>query len=1127
MPISKLLVANRGEIAIRVFRTAAELGVGSVAVYSSDDAESLHARRADEAIGLDGVGAAAYLDIDQIVAKAVEHGCDAVHPGYGFLAESAAFAAACHDAGITFVGPSPDALRLFGDKSAARQLALSAGAPVMEGSGGSLDLDGVRRFFGEHGGAPIVLKAVAGGGGRGLRAIDRAEEIEDAFARCTSEAKAAFGDGAVFAERFIPRARHIEVQIAADRHGAVTHVWERECSLQRRYQKVVEIAPAPALDADLRARILETAVALARAGGYENLGTFEFLVDLDRPGEFAFIEANARLQVEHTVTEEITGLDLVRCQLAIADGAALAEIGLAEPPATRGSAIQTRVNLERIDADGEVRPSGGTLARYRPPAGPGIRVDGYGAEGYATNPNFDSLCAKVIARSDGGYEQAARRAARALAEFELEGVASNIGFLQRILAHEAFPAADFHTRWIDEHAAELVEPVESTAVGSGAARHAGAIVENSLRDPLAALDFFRTGEGSRTEADVAAAHATVAPDIPAPPGTEAQRAPIQGTIIEILIAEGDAVQAGQELMVMSAMKMEHVISAENAGLIRQITVQVGDTIYEGHPLLFLEPTGEGAELGRVEAEIDLDRIRPDLQLNRDLHEMILDHKRPEPVAKRHAKGKRTARENIADLVAGGNFNEYMPLAVAAQRRMRSWEELRVKSPADGLICGLGTVNADLFDAQTASTAIISYDETVWAGTQGGRGHEKTDRMIETAHRLLTPLVFIAEGAGGRSGDSDWAYTRVAARNVRTFERLAELSGRVPMISITAGRCFAGNASMLGMCDIIIATEGSNIAMGGPAVIEGGGLGLFLPEELGPMEQQVPNGVVDIFVPDEAAAMEATRKYLSYFQGAIDDWECADQRLLRHVIPENRLRTYDVRKVIELMADTGSVLELRPQFGIGMVTALVRIEGRPVGIIANNNEHLGGAVDSPGSDKLARFAQLCDCWNIPVVTLVDTPGMMVGPEVEKTALVRHCHRVFVSLANLTTPKITLTLRKCYGLGGLAMICGSTEAGLVNLAWPTAEYGGMNLEAGVKLGARAELEQIEDLEERVAEYERRVADAYERGNAINAATVLESDDVIDPAETRQWILRLLDAHPQSEPIREGRRPYIDSW
>ena len=1132
MSIQRLLVANRGEIAVRVLRTATELGLATVAIHSSDDASSGHIQHADTVVPLDGIGPAAYLDGAQIIERALEHGCEAIHPGYGFLSENADFAHACEAAGITFVGPTPAALALFGDKAQARTLAERHGIPVLSGVNQAVDLDGARAFFDQLNGRPMVIKAVAGGGGRGMRAVNHADQLEDAFERCTREAQAAFGNGALFVESFIPRARHIEVQIVGDQHGAVTHVGERECTIQRRYQKLIEIAPSPTLSDDLRQRITSAAVELAAAGGYSNLGTFEFLVDTEADGEFAFIEANARLQVEHTVTEEVAGLDLVECQLRIAEGATLNDLGLDAPPSLRGFAIQARVNLERMREDGEVRPAAGALRAFRPPAGPGVRVDTYGYAGYAVNPNFDSLIAKVVARHPSGeFGHALRRAQRAIGEFQLEGPDSNLTFLSNILSHPEFIAGDVHTRWIDERVAELTETSDNGAAASGQAAWAGAKVENQVSDPLAALDFFRQGASAASldvnrglEEDRAG---FPAPEIIGPPGTEPLRAPIQGTIIEILVGEGDTVVAGQDAVIMNAMKMEHVLQADIGGIVQEITVSVGDIIWEGHPLVFIEPADVGPAVDDGSGDIDLDYIRPDLQHNIDLHEALLDHNRPGPVARRHAKGKRTARENIAQLVEGGTWTEYMPLAVAAQRRNRSWEELRVVSPADGLLCGIGTVNADLFDNEVASTAIISYDETVWAGTQGGRGHEKTDRMVETAHRLLTPLVFIAEGAGGRSGDSDWAYTRVAARAVRTFERLAELSGRVPMVSITAGRCFAGNASMLGMCDIIVATEGSNIAMGGPAVIEGGGLGLFLPEELGPMSQQVPNGVVDIFVKDEAEAMAATRKYLSYFQGRLSEWSAPDQRLLRHVIPENRLRTYDVRKVIELLADHDSVLELRPEFGVGMVTALIRIEGRPVGVIANNNMHLGGAVDSPGSDKLARFAQICDCWNIPVLTLVDTPGMMVGPEVEKTALVRHCHRVFVSLANLTTPKMTLTLRKCYGLGGLAMLAGSTEAGLFNVGWPTSEYGGMNLEAGVKLGARAQLEQIEDLEERTRVYEQMVADAYERGNAFNAATVLESDDVIDPAETRQWIIRLLDAVPNSDPIREGRRPYIDSW
>ncbi len=1132
MTIHRLLVANRGEIAVRVLRTATELGIATAAIHSSDDALSDHIQHAQTAIPLEGIGPAAYLDIAQIIERAQEHDCDAIHPGYGFLSENADFARACEEAGITFVGPAPAALALFGDKARARTLAGARNVPVLTGTDHAVDLDGARAFFEQLDGRPMVIKAIGGGGGRGMRAIKDSSEIEDAFERCTREALSAFGNGALFVERFIPRARHIEVQIVGDQQGHVSHIGERECTIQRRYQKLIEIAPSPTLTEDLRQHITDAAVELASAGGYSNLGTFEFLVDADTNEDFAFIEANARLQVEHTVTEEVAGLDLVECQLRIAEGVGLGELGIEEPPPLRGYALQARVNLERMREDGDVRPSAGALRTFRPPAGPGVRVDTYGYAGYAANPNFDSLIAKVVTRHpSSNFNDAVRRAQRALDEFQLEGPDSNLSFLQNILAHPEFIAGDVHTRWIDERIGELAASSANGTDASGQAAWAGAKVENQISDPLAALDFFRQGAGAASldvnrglEEDRAGFHA---PEIIGPPGTEPLRAPIQGTIIEILGGEGDSVVAGQDIIIMNAMKMEHVLPSEIGGIVQEITVSIGDIIWEGHPLVFIEPADVGPAVDDGSGDIDLGYIRPDLQHNIDLHEALLDENRPGPVAKRHAKGKRTARENIEQLVEGGTWTEYMPLAVAAQRRNRSWEELRVVSPADGLLCGIGTVNADLFDNSTASTAIISYDETVWAGTQGGRGHEKTDRMVETAHRLLTPLVFIAEGAGGRSGDSDWAYTRVAARAVRTFERLAELSGKVPMVSITAGRCFAGNASMLGMCDIIVATEGSNIAMGGPAVIEGGGLGLFLPEELGPMSQQVPNGVVDIFVKDEEEAMAAVKKYLSYFQGRLKDWTAPDQRLLRHVIPENRLRTYDIRKVIDLLADHDSVLELRPQFGIGVITSLIRVEGRPLGIIANNNMHLGGAVDSDGSDKLARFAQICDSWNIPILTLVDTPGMMVGPEIEKTALVRHCHRVFVSLANLTTPKMTLTVRKCYGLGGLAMLAGSTEAGLFNVGWPTSEYGGMNLEAGVKLGARAQLEKIEDLEERTRVYEQMVADAYERGNAFNAATVLESDDVIDPADTRKWIIRLLDAVPNSDPIRKGRRPYIDSW
>ncbi|MCY3569343.1 MAG: ATP-grasp domain-containing protein, partial [Chloroflexi bacterium] len=451
MTIQRLLVANRGEIAVRILRTASELGIATAAIHSSDDATSDHLRHADSVIALEGVGPSAYLDIEQIIERAQADDCDAIHPGYGFLSENADFAGACEAAGVTFVGPSPAALALFGDKARARILAGERSVPILTGSDHAVDLSGARAFFEQLDGRPMVIKAVGGGGGRGMRAINEASEIEDAFERCTREAQAAFANGALFVERFVPRARHIEVQIVGDQHGNVTHMGERECTIQRRYQKLIEIAPSPTLSDSLRERITHDAVALAEAGGYSNLGTFEFLVDADTNDEYAFIEANARLQVEHTVTEEVTGLDLVECQLRIADGATLDDLGMESPPPLRGFSIQSRVNLERMREDGEIRPAAGTLRTFRPPAGPGVRVDTYGYVGYAANPNFDSLIAKVVTRHPSSdFKDAVRRAQRALDEFQLEGPDSNIGFLRNILGHPDFIAGDVHTRWIDE-----------------------------------------------------------------------------------------------------------------------------------------------------------------------------------------------------------------------------------------------------------------------------------------------------------------------------------------------------------------------------------------------------------------------------------------------------------------------------------------------------------------------------------------------------------------------------------------------------------------------------------------------------------------------------------------------------
>ena len=1136
MQINKILIANRGEIAIRIIRAARELGIASVAIHSADDATSLHVRRADESHALEGVGSRAYLDIDGVIEAAQATGCDALHPGYGFLAESPAARAALRGGG--------DQLRRTRrwsrwNCSATRRgpgiSPWSSRCPSCSAAHGAVTLAEAQAFFAELGeNESMVIKAIAGGGGRGMRVVSAADEIEEGYARCQSEAAAAFGDGALLVERLSPRARHIEVQIIGDGQGEVSHLGERECSLQRRHQKVVEWAPSPTLGAATRDRLTAAAVRMAAAMSYRSLGTFEFLVDSADERDFAFIEANPRLQVEHTVTEEVTGVDLVRAQLRIAAGERLAEIGLAQSdvPAARGYAIQTRVNMERMQPDGEVRPSGGMLTAFEPPSGPGVRIDTYGYPGYTTNPNFDSLLAKVIAHSaSADFGDAVGRARNALSEFRIDGVETNLTFLDRALAHEDFASGAIHTRWVDAHVAELAAPaVAESSQQNGAPDAAAGLAGAQLDtlDPLAGLNYFREGSGTRSASVAGVAPGRQpAPEIVGPPNTVPVRSPLQGTIIQIVVAEGDAVRVGQQMFVMDSMKMEHVIKSDVAGYLRALTVAIGDVVYEGHALAFIEQADVGAAIEEREEEVDLDYVRPDLQELFDLLAAGMDENRERWVELRHAKGKRTQRESLAELVDAGSWVEFGALVLPARHRIMSDEEMRVRAPADGMITGIGTVNGELFAEDRATTLVAMYDETVWAGTQGMMGHQKTDRMIKFADEQATPLIIWAEGAGGRSGDTDFSDISAAGQWTPTYDMLARISGTVPMIGITAGRTFAGNASILGITDCIIATRDANIGMGGPATIEGGGLGLFTPEEIGPMGDLGPAGSIDILVDDEPQAVAAAKQYLSYFQGSIPDWECADQRLLRHAIPENRKRPFSIRKVVDQLSDSGSVLELRGEFGVGVVTALVRIEGHPVGVIANNNEHLGGAVDSDAADKMCRFAQLCDCFNIPILVLVDTTGMMVGPDIERTGLARKCNNVFVTLANVQSPRFTVILRKSYGLAAQAMMTGSSRAPLWALSWPTAELGGMNLEAAVRLGQRAELAAIEDIGERAARYEALVAEAYRRGRGVNAASVHENDGVIDPAETRRWIVRGLMACEHPEPIRRGRRPNIDTW
>jgi acetyl-CoA carboxylase carboxyltransferase component len=604
------------------------------------------------------------------------------------------------------------------------------------------------------------------------------------------------------------------------------------------------------------------------------------------------------------------------------------------------------------------------------------------------------------------------------------------------------------------------------------------------------------------------------------------QSPVTGTVVAVLVTVGEQVRPGQRVALVESMKMEYPVESPSAGVVRALVVEPGTPVRQGEALCRLAPGGAGpspVEQESVEPEprASAPAERPEVAAWRARRALVEDEARPAAVARHKAVGHRTARENVADLLDPGSFRELGSLVVAAQRARRSREELERETPADGLVCGLGRVNGELF-SERAACAVLAYDYTVLAGTQGQMNHRKKDRLLEVVERLRIPLVLFGEGGGGRPGDTDT--TTITGLDTMAFALMARLSGLVPLVGIAAGRCFAGNAALLGCCDVLIATADANLGMGGPAMIEGGGLGRFAPEEIGPLAVQEANGVVDLAVADEAEAVAAAKRYLGYFQGTLGAWEEADQAQLAGLLPARRTEVYDVRRILAVLADEGSVLELRPRFAPGMVTALARLEGRPVGVLANNPLHLGGAIDAAGAAKAARFVALCDAFDLPLVSLVDTPGFLVGPAAEAEGLVRQAGRLFVVGASVQVPWVTVVVRKAYGLGAQAMAGGSFRTPLRTVAWPTGELGGMGLEGAVRLGFRRELAEAADPE---ALYEQLVAAAYERGRAVSVAEAFELDEVVDPARTRQELCALLQSAPPTPARAAKKRPGLGVW
>jgi acetyl/propionyl-CoA carboxylase alpha subunit len=1080
--MNTLIVANRGEIAVRVLRTARERGLRSVAVYAADDRSSAHVGHADEAIQLTGTGPSAYLDIGDIMRVAAETGSTLLHPGYGFLSENAELARACASAEVTFVGPSAGVLEIFGDKAAARAVAIEAGVPVLAGTPGRCSVREAETLLRRYPDG-IMLKAVHGGGGRGMAAVRDIKELAAAFDRCAREAAAASGQPELLAEELFERAKHIEVQVVAatDTGRArrqVLALGDRDCSVQRRNQKVLECGPAPGLTEELRRDLHAAACRVIGATDYCGVGTVEFLV---RGSRFVFLEVNPRIQVEHTITEEILGLDLVACQIEIARGLALSDLDLpsgvvyeghevtGDPVCQAIVAMQARINAEAFVDSGDSYPSSGVLETFRMPEPDLARVDTHAFEGMKVSGMYDSLLAKVIVRSDSGFEQCCDRMVAALDEVTISPVENNTEILEAIVQDPEFRTGTATTDYFETHWGAL-------AVAAGVARRDSGSEEDSGRD---------------------------APDEAG--AVVVLRSPMPGTVVEVA-TEAGSVDKGGSLVVLEAMKMYHVLRAPAAVAVLVAHVGVGEAVTRDDPLLEYRITGED-ELVHESSSSEQAHIRDNLVEVQRRHALTLDAARPEAIERVHARGRRTARENLADLIDPGSLVEYGALALAAQLGRRSEEELIARTPADGMICGTATVNASLHGATRAKVVVMAYDYSVLAGTQGMRNHLKNDRMFDLARRMNLPVILFPEGGGGRPGDVD--SPNVTGLQVPSFVEMGALSGVCPVISVVSGRCFAGNAAMLGMSDIVIATPDANIGMGGPAMIEGGGLGTFNPEEIGPISVQRANGVVDIVADSEAEAVALARTCLGFFQGEIPTWEAPPADAPRSAVPTNRLHAYDARAAIDSIVDVDSAVELRADYGRGIITTLARVEGRPFGLFINDTRHLGGAIDAEAADKLYDFMTMCESHGIAMVSLCDTPGFMVGPQAEKDATVRRFSRLFVAGARLSVPFGLVVLRKAYGLGAMAMAGGSVRVPQFAVSWPSGELGPMGLEGSVRLGFRRELEAAPDEAARDALFNRLVSEAYEQAKAMRAAGAFEIDDVIDPADTRRWISSLSSA------------------
>lgn len=1122
----RVLIANRGEIAIRIARAASELGLESVSVHAPVDSLALHTRYTTETREITGEGAiGAYLSIDEMLRVASETGCDCVHPGYGFLSENPEFAQRCQDVGLTFVGPSPEALTLFGDKVASRDLAVAQGIPVVPGSDSTVTSADDAAAFAVQVGFPVMLKAAAGGGGRGMRAVHAAEELAEAFERCQSEAEAAFGNGAMFVEKLVERPRHIEVQVLADSTGTTVHLYERDCSVQLRNQKVIEIAPAAGLDPDLRAQLHADAIKLVTAANYINAGTVEFLI-VPESGDYYFIECNPRIQVEHTVTEQVTGVDLMEAQFHVAAGGKLDELGLGgELEEPRGYSVQARV----------VAQGAGTISGYKEPSGAGLRVDACGYLGYAPPPQFDPLLGKLIVSTvRGDIGAAVDKARRAVAEYHITGLPTNLAQLEAILGHPDVRGADARTTLLGE-APELLSA------------RAGDNDTVSLYDAQAR----NVGAGG-TGMSSTAVEVTPMAELDVPDSARGIPAPMSSTVVRVEVGEGDSVAIGDTLLVVNAMKMETVISAPCSGTVLAIQpLSEGDAIGEGQVVAVVMPAaGEAAQAAAASSDQNWGPMLDEVATLRRLAEERLQPESQDPgVVRQRSRGKMTCRERILLLLDDGSFREVG--SVAGFASYDEYGDIEAFTPANS-VGGWGKVKG-------RTTIVCADDFTSRGGHADGAIGAKSGYLDRLSIEMRAPSVRLLDGSSGggsvaamvpaqkKDGESSAKESSGAIKAGRPrvaggggsflpghlgSNMYTEQLSTVPVVNMLLGSVVGIGAAkaVLGHFSVMVRDISQLFVAGPPVVAHAMGYDIT-KEDLGGWHIHCTNGSVDNLAESEEDAAEQARRFLSYLPSSVheappvaprDPSDPADRREeeLFTIIPRKRTTTFDVRHAIRLMADRDSFFEVGPHWGTDQITGFARFDGHPVGVIASDSQHVnGGALTAKGCDKLKRHLDLCDLFHLPVLNLVDNPGFAVGLEHEMAGTIRKGGEWMVAFAQVEVPIFTVVMRRSFGVAGNNYATPRSRPSM-RVAWPAADVGGIPPEGGIEAAYKRQLAEAEDPEALREELNARIESA--RG-PVGPLNKFQIEEMIDPRDTRRYICDWIELayNLVTQPDRLGAR------